>query len=173
MNLSYKESLPANFAADSRVWIYQGNRSFTAAEAAQVNEAIELFVSGWKSHGTPVTGFGRLFFGQFIILLADETASGVSGCSTDSSVRLIKQMEERFDIRLFDRQLLAFVIEDALELLPLSRLNNAVENNFIDGETLYFNNIVPTKQELLENWIIPVKNSWLAKRVLAPADPGL
>ena len=172
MNLSYKESVPAGFAANSRVWIYQGNRSFTDVEAAQVKEALGHFVLGWKSHGTPVTGFGHLFFGQFIVLMADETASGVSGCSTDSSVRLIKQIEERFDIRLFDRQLLAFVINDALQLLPLSRLNNAVENNLIDGETLYFNNIVQTKQELLAGWIIPVRDSWLGKKVPASADPG-
>jgi hypothetical protein len=165
MNLNYKESLPAGFADDSRVWIYQSNRLFTAGEAGQINEALHTFVRDWKSHGTPVTGYGHLFFGQFIVLLADETASGVSGCSTDSSVRLIKQIEERYDTHLFDRQLLAFVIKDALQLLPLSQINDAVENNFIDAETLYFNNIVQTKQELLDNWIIPVKNSWLGKKI--------
>ncbi len=47
----------------------------------------------WNSHGDPVKGYANLFFGQFIILMADETASMVSGCSTDSSVRLIKAIE--------------------------------------------------------------------------------
>jgi hypothetical protein len=40
-----------------------------------------------------------------------------------------------------------------------------VENNFIDANTLYFNNTVLTKKELLEKWIVPVKDSWLAKRL--------
>jgi len=40
---------------------------------------------------TPVKGAAYLFFGQFIILMADERVSGISGCSTDSSVRLIKK----------------------------------------------------------------------------------
>jgi hypothetical protein len=35
--------------------------------------------------------------------MADETATGVSGCSTDSSVRLIKEIEKIFGVNMFDR----------------------------------------------------------------------
>ncbi|HSF45566.1 MAG TPA: hypothetical protein VLA58_06125, partial [Chitinophagaceae bacterium] len=105
------------------------------------------------------------FFGQFIILMADESATGVSGCSTDSSVRLIKDIERIYNVTLFDRQLLAFVVKEKLQLLPLNQLNYAVQNGFISSETLYFNNTVLTKQELLEKWIVPVKESWLANKV--------
>ncbi|WP_204351865.1 hypothetical protein, partial [Klebsiella variicola] len=66
------------------------------------------FVSNWISHGTPVKGYANLLFGQFIILMADETATGVSGCSTDSSVHLMKEIELRFKADLFNRQNLAF-----------------------------------------------------------------
>ena len=64
-------------------------------------------------------GFATLFFGRFIILMADETATGVSGCSTDSSVRLIKQIEQQYGVSLFDRQMLAFIIKDKMEITPL------------------------------------------------------
>ena len=113
----------------------------------------------------PVKGYANLFFGQFIILMADETAAGVSGCSTDSSVRLIKNIESRFNVNMFDRQTLAFVVKDKLQLLPFSQVGYAVQNNFIGPDTLYFNNLVQTKAELENNWIIPVKDSWLAKRI--------
>jgi hypothetical protein len=164
MNLNYKELLPEDFAADSRVWIYQSNRLFTLSEVLQTEDMLNEFVKEWNSHRTPVKGFATVFFGQFIMLMADETASGVSGCSTDSSVRLIKEIEKKFSVNLFDRQLLAFIIKDKIQLLPLSQLNYAVENNFIDESTLYFNNTVRDKNELENNWIIPVKQSWLSKR---------
>ncbi len=173
MNLHYQELLPPGFAASSRVWIYQSNRAFTASEAEQIDQALGAFVKGWQSHGTPVTGYGKLFFRRFIVLMADETASGVSGCSTDSSVRVIKQLEEQYGVNLFNRQLLAFVIKDQVQILPLSQLNYSVENNFIDAETVYFNNIVQTKQELLDNWIIPVKDSWFAGRIKLKSEAGL
>jgi hypothetical protein len=165
MNLNYTEQLPANFHHESRVWIYQSNRLFSISEALQVEDMLNDFVANWKTHGDPVKGYANLFFGQFIVLMADETAAGVSGCSTDSSVRLIKDIEQRFNVQLFDRQLLAFVIKEKIELLPLSQLNYALENNFINEDSFYFNNVVLTKRELEQNWIIPVKESWLAKRL--------
>jgi hypothetical protein len=165
MNLSYKHLLPADFAPDSRVWVYQSSRLFAMGEALQIEDLINHFVSSWKSHGTPVKGFGTLFFGQFIVLMADENATGVSGCSTDSSVRLIKEIEQLYKVAMFDRQNLAFIIKDKVQLLPLNQLNYAITNQFITAYTIYYNNLVQTKQELENNWMIPVHQSWLAKKL--------
>jgi hypothetical protein len=164
MNIDFKDQLPEEFADNSKVWIYQNSRLFTLGEALEIEEKLENFVSGWKSHGDEVKGYANLFFGQFIVLMADETAAGVSGCSTDSSVRLIKEIEQLYKVNLFDRQHLAFLIKGKVQLLPLSQLNYAIGNEFINADTLYFNNTVLTKRELIEQWIIPVKHSWLSKR---------
>lgn len=172
MNLDYSSHIPEDFNDSSRVWIYQSNRLFFISEAMEMEDMLRDFVSNWKSHGAPVKGFANLFFGHFIVLMADETATGVSGCSTDSSVHLVKTIEEKFNVQLFDRQNLAFVIKDKIQLLPLGQLEYAVENNFINANTLYFNNTVLTKKELQENWIIPVKDSWLAKRIQFTENAG-
>jgi len=163
-NFEYRQLLPASFAQDSRVWIYQCNRRLSLAEALQVEDMFEQFTAGWNSHGIPVKGYANLFFGQFIVLMADETATGVSGCSTDSSVRLVKEMEALFKVSLFDRQSLAFVIKDNIQLLPMGQVQYAIDNNFISADSIYFNNLVQTKEELEKNWMIPAKESWLAKR---------
>lgn len=138
-------------------------------EALHLEDLLNHFSANWKSHGTPVKGFGTLFFGQFIVLMADENATGVSGCSTDSSVRLIKDIEEAFKVHMFDRQSMAFVVKDKVQILPLPQVKYALENKFIDEETIYFNNLVLTKEELENNWMVPLKNSWLGKRVLKNA----
>lgn len=165
MNLDYKYHLVGNFDAGSRVWIYQASRLFSISEALEIEEMLNDFVKNWNSHGAPVKGSAYLFFGRFVVLMADETATGVSGCSTDSSVRLIKEIETRFKNPMFDRTLLAFVVRDKIELIPLSQLDYAWKNQFITGETLYFNNLVDSKKSLEEEWIIPVKESWLMKKV--------
>jgi hypothetical protein len=97
--------------------------------------------------------------------MADETDAGVSGCSTDSSVRLIKQIENQYGVSLFDRQMLAFIIKEKIDLLPLGQLSYAMENNFITPDTIYFNNLVQNKRELLDKWMIPVSESWLAAKL--------
>ena len=165
MNLEYKSLLNENFSPDSRVWIYQSSRLFTLNEALAIEDLLNDFTDKWLSHGTPVKGAGYLFFGQFIILMADEKATGVSGCSTDSSVRLIKDIEQRFGVNMFDRTTLAFLVKDKVQLLPLSQLQYAFDNRFIDSHTLYFNNLVQTKAELENNWLVQIKDSWLSKRI--------
>lgn len=165
MDVDITQHLPADFNDNSRVWIYQGSRLFFMSEALDMEDMLADFATNWKSHGAPVKGYANLFFGQFIVLMADETATGVSGCSTDSSVHLIKSIETKYNVQLFDRLNLAFIIKDKVQLLPLNQLEYAVENNFITANTLYFNNTVLTKKDLIKNWIIPVKDSWLAGRV--------
>lgn len=169
MNTAYRHLLPADFDPGSRIWIYQCNRLLSMQEALQAEDLMEQFLAGWNTHGTPVKGWASLFFGRFVVLMADETKAGVSGCSTDSSVRLIKSLESAFNVSLFDRQLLAFLVKDKIELIPLSQFAYAVQNEFITADSIYFNNLVATKAELENNWMIPVKDSWLAKRLPAAA----
>lgn len=165
MNLNYQELLPQNFDESSRVWIYQSSRIFGLGEALDIEERLEKFITNWQAHGAPVKGYANLFFGQFIVLVADETATGVSGCSTDSSVRIIKQIETDFKVSMFDRQNLAFLVKDKVQLLPLAQIAYALENNLIDPDTIYFNNLVSNFKELKEKWLCPIKNSWLSTRL--------
>ncbi|MEP6712271.1 MAG: hypothetical protein ABJA37_07645 [Ferruginibacter sp.] len=163
MDLDIQQHLPEDFSAASKVWIYQSNRLFFISEALEMEDMLQDFAANWKSHGAPVKGFANLFFGRFIVLMADETATGVSGCSTDSSVHLLKSIEKKFNVELFNRELLAFVVKDKIEQIPLSQLSYAVQNKFIDENTLYFNNTVLTKTQLEENWLTPMSNTWLKK----------
>ena len=165
MNKEYRSLLPADFPDESRVWVYQSSRLFSIGEALEIETMLEGFVADWKSHGHPVRGFATLFFGRFLVLMADESAAGVSGCSTDASVRMVKEVERRFQVSMFDRQTLAFIVGEKVELLPMNQLPYAFDKGFLDADTPYFNNLVGTKRELTEGWIVPVRDSWLASRL--------
>ena len=162
---NWKDIIPADFSDSSRVWIYQSNRLFFMSEALEIETMMEEFVEGWLSHGAKVKGYANLLFGQFVVIMADEAQTGVSGCSTDSSVRLIKQIEAQFKLTMFDRMNLAFVIKDKVQMLPLAHLNHALENGFVNANTIYFNNTVLNKKDLLKKWLVPVKDSWLSGRL--------
>jgi hypothetical protein len=165
MNLEYKHLLPDNFSPESKVWVYQSSRLFTMSEALDIESLLSKFSSEWRSHGQEVYAYCNLFFGQFVVLMADETHAGVSGCSTDSSVRFVKQLGEQFRVDFFNRTNLAFLINNKVQIIPMNQLHYALDNYFINPDTLYFNNLVQTKRELENKWIIPVKDSWIASRV--------
>lgn len=163
MDLDIKQHLPGDFSENSKVWIYQSSRLFLISEALEMEDLLQEFVNSWTSHGHTVKGYANLFYGRFIVIMADEQATGVSGCSTDSSVRTIKKIEKDYNVDMFDRQSLAFIVKDKIEVIPLAQVNYAVENSFITANTLYFNNTVQTRAELENRWIIPAGESWLKK----------
>ena len=157
--------LPKNFDPQSKVWIYQANRTFTMGEIFELEPLLENFVADWKSHGAKVKGYATVLYGQFILIMADETATTVGGCSTDSSVHVIKAIEEMTGVQMFNRTLLAFFVKDKVQTIPQAQLNYALENGLISMDTLYFNNLVHTKSTLETEWLQPISKSWLAQTI--------
>ncbi|RFS26283.1 hypothetical protein DVR12_00380 [Chitinophaga silvatica] len=160
-----KNLFPAGFSPESRVWIYQSNRPFSEREVLEINEQLEQFTSQWNAHGDPVKGWGAVVMNQVIVLLADESQTTVSGCSTDSSVRIIKSLERQYEVNLFDRLLLGFIVNDKVQLLPMAQVAYALEKGYINENTMYLNNTVLTKGELDSKWLQPLKDSWIATKL--------
>jgi hypothetical protein len=99
--------------------------------------------------------------------MADEKQTGVSGCSTDSSVKTIKEIEAAHQLNLFDRLNCCFLIDEKIVSIHLSKIQQAFDNKIINENSLYFNNTVLTKKQLIENWILPLKESWLMNKLTA------
>lgn len=167
MKVDLATILPSDFHPESKLWIYQANRTFTMGELFQIEEVLENFIEVWKSHGADVKGFGTVLYGQFIILMADESITTVGGCSTDSSVRVIKEIEKMTGVQLFNRELLAFWVKERVQTIPMAQVAYAIENGILDANTLYFNNLVNNKADMETKWMQPISESWLGKKYLA------
>ena len=102
--------------------------------------------------------------------MADESLVQVSGCSTDSSVRVIKSIERQYDVNLFDRLSITFLVKNQPEVLPMGQVQYAIDKGYINGETLLFNNLVATKGDMLRNWLQPLQYSWMKDRVQLPQN---
>ncbi|MEI6189280.1 MAG: hypothetical protein WCP61_02550 [Chitinophagia bacterium] len=166
MTVHLPNILPANFHPQSKVWIYQSNRLFSMVEIFEIETILEDFTDIWKSHGAQVKGFATILYGQFIILMADESQTGVGGCSTDSSVHIIKEIEKRFNLQMFNRELLAFWVKDKVQTIPIAQVAYAIENGLLEKDSLYFNNLVATKADMEANWLQPISQSWLGKKYI-------
>jgi hypothetical protein len=134
-------------------------------EIFELEPLLEDFVANWKSHGAKVKGYATILYGQFILIMADETATTVGGCSTDSSVHVIKAIEQMTGVQMFNRTLFAFYIKDKVQTIPQAQLNYAIENGLLSMDTLYFNNLVHTKATLEKDWLQPISKSWLAQTI--------
>ncbi|MEX2235650.1 MAG: hypothetical protein WD824_26065 [Cyclobacteriaceae bacterium] len=154
-----------SMAPASRIWIFQANRPLSAAESAILERRLREFTEGWAAHGSPLKTSFTVKFDQFVILAADETHESPSGCSIDSSVRVLKDLEQSLGIQFFDRNQVAFKLGDQVILVPLQDLKQKFQDGILNEETLTFNNLVGMKSELEKAWLVPAGHTWLRRYI--------
>lgn len=147
----------------SRVWVYQSVRKFTEEEASTISRVLQSFTQQWAAHGQPLKSSYKLMYQQFIILAADESFNQASGCSIDDSVHVIKEIDQHYKLDLFNRTMVGFLKYEDVEIVPLKELSKALTAGVWTQDSLVFNNLVGTKKELANNWILPASQTWLKR----------
>jgi hypothetical protein len=147
----------------SRVWVYQSVRKFTESEENAISQALESFTQQWAAHGQPLKSSFKILYHQFIVLAADESFNAASGCSIDDSVHVIKEIDHRYALSLFDRTLVAFLKDDAVMVVRLNELSESLASGSWHQDMPVFNNLVSTKGEMSAGWIVPAKQTWLKR----------
>jgi hypothetical protein len=149
-----------SFSPQSRVWIYQSDRKFTSAEENGILDKLAAFTGQWKAHGNELLAKAEIRYGFFIILTVDESQAGVTGCSIDSSVRLIKEIEQEYHVDLFNRFNIAYKVNGAVVVNSKEDFETLVNIKQVTPETIVFNNMVQNLAELESKWEVPFQNSW-------------
>ncbi|HEY3402008.1 MAG TPA: hypothetical protein VGK59_01395 [Ohtaekwangia sp.] len=155
-------SLPGS----ARVWIYQSDRVITFEEEKILSDRLKAFCQQWMVHGEPMDTSFEIRYNRFVILAANDQASG---CSIDSSVRILKEGGAAITTDFFNRNLVAFLTGDGVKLIALSALKNAYASGEWNESTMTFNNLIDTKASLETGWLVEAQSSWL-KRYL-PHQP--
>ena len=150
-----------NLSPQSKVWIYQSERSFTPTEEAAINQQLQQFTTQWAAHGSALQAYGKIYHAQFIVLLVDETAYNASGCSIDTSVKFLKSLEQQYQLNLFNRLLVTYLNDkNQVKSLSLADFKLQLAQNTLNQHTIVFNNLVQTKAEFEQQWQVPVAQSW-------------
>ena len=129
---------------------------------------LRAFTDDWAVHGNPFETSFSIRYNHFIILAADESTQSASGCSIDSSVRVLKDLEQSFGVRLLDRNNVAFLQGDEVTLVPLQDLKQKFSDHILNEDILSFNNLVRTSEELEESCLAPVGLTWLKRYISNP-----
>ena len=149
-----------NLPDSSKIWIYQSSREFNEEELKEIDEKLKDFVDNWKRHGDDLKASYSIRYNQFIILAVDESYNNVSGCSVDASTHIFKQIESDYNVDLFNRLNTAFKYNEHVNVVTLPDFQKYVKQEKINKDTIVFNNLVKTKEELQTNWEVAAENSW-------------
>ncbi len=149
--------------ANSRVWIYQAGRSFTPAEKELVSNRLKAFCDGWNTHGNGMPSSFEILDDQVLILAVDESNLGASGCSIDSSVKALRELENTLGINLTDQGKVSYKSTNGqLKVAPALGIKSKVIEGEIEAETLVINPLIQRKEELGNVWISAGK-TWMNK----------
>lgn len=151
------------FSPQSKVWVYQSNRPFSDEEVASVQQKLNDFTDQWKAHGHQLNAKAEVLYNFFIVLTVDEATAGVTGCSIDASVRIIKEIEQEYHIDLFDRFNMAYKIDDKVIVSSKEDFETLVSIKKVGPETIVFNNLVQNLHEFQNKWEVPFEQSWHSK----------
>lgn len=88
---------------ESRVWIYQANRSFTEQEITEIKEKLNLFIDNWTAHGSDLLSSYEIVYKRFIVIALNQNLNKATGCSIDASVHFIQQLEKEYHVDLMDK----------------------------------------------------------------------
>jgi len=155
MYIEYK-NLPQN----SRVWIYQSDRKFTAKEIEFISVRAKDFINQWTRHGDDLKGSFTFKYNQFLVLAVDESFNTVSGCSIDSSVRFVQALEKELQLELMNKMNVTFKDNEHINLVKLADFQRYAKEQKVTLETIVFNNMVATKEDFENKWEVPARESW-------------
>jgi hypothetical protein len=86
----------------SRIWIFGATEPLTDAQQQALDADLTGFVRTWAAHGSQLMAAHRLEESTFVVVGVDETVHGASGCSIDSLVRHLSELETALDVSLLD-----------------------------------------------------------------------
>ncbi len=149
-----------NLPEESRIWIYQSNRKFSDDEMAEIELDLKAFIENWAAHGASLEASYLLKYNRFIILSVNQEVQQATGCSIDSSVAFIQNLEQKYEVDLLDKMNVTFKNGDHIAHKSLLDFKRMAKEKAVTANTIVFNNLVNTIEEFNENWEVPAGESW-------------
>lgn len=150
------ETLPE----ESRIWIYQSNRKFSDTEIAEIEKDLVEFLNNWSAHGSSLEASYQIKYNRFIIIAINQEVHPATGCSIDSSVSFIQNLEKKYEVDLLDKMNVAFKQGEFITYKTLLDFKKLAKEKAVSENTIVFNNLVNTIQEWNESWEVPAAESW-------------
>lgn len=148
---------------ESRIWIYQANRPFTAEELNDIASRLDIFIENWTAHGSDLQSGYEIRYNRFIIIGLNQSLNKATGCSIDASVNFIQQLEKDFNVDLLDKMNVTYKQGEFIAYKTLLDFKKMAKEKAVSKNTIVFNNLVTNIAEFKDGWEVPASESWHAR----------
>ena len=121
---------------ESRVWIYQANRSFTDEEITEIESKLNVFIENWTAHGSDLQSGYLIKYKRFIIIALNQNLNKATGCSIDASVHFIQQLEKEYNVDLMDKMNVSYKQGDFIAYKTLLDFKKMAKDKAVSKNTI-------------------------------------
>lgn len=151
--------------AEARLWIFAADRELTPEASDQLLSRVDAFLAEWSAHGHALTVARDWRYDRFLLVGVDEASAGASGCSIDSMVRTLTELEQALAVQLLDHGPVLFRQESGT-IARLSRpaFAELARGGGVTPDTIVFDNTLTRVGDLRGGrWETPARASWHAR----------
>ncbi len=150
---------------DARLWVFAASEQLTREQGDALLARVDDFLARWAAHGAPVVGARDLVHDRFLFVAADERATGVSGCSTDTLYHTLGDAERDLGVALRDPSLVFYRdAQGEVRAVTRAEFRRLAQAGEMGEETVVFDNTVATVGDLRAGkWERPFRDAWHAR----------
>lgn len=154
-----------HFPDTSRLWIYQSARPFSDTEVPVIREQLQQFATRWVSHQVQMKATGEVLHNRFIVLMADESQVSAGGCSIDTSVNFMKNLQAAYHTDLFNRMIFSYLDDNEVHTVSREDFARLYAEGRINDATPVFDTLVANKGDFDRGFVKPLGESWHKRMV--------
>tara|TARA_S200000501_G_scaffold370382_1_gene411442 strand:+ start:1577 stop:2068 length:492 start_codon:yes stop_codon:yes gene_type:complete len=148
---------------NSKVWVFQSSSEIPESLLDHISNDSKDFLDQLNSHGNKLKSSFKIIYNHFLIIAVENIQNEISGCSIDTIIRFVKNLELEYNLSFFDRLIVKFKEKNNIKSTSLNEFKSICKTKKIVDDITVFNNLVKNINELENIWETNIHNSWLKR----------
>jgi len=146
---------------NAKLFLYPSSKKFYPELFTTINNKVSDFVHNWCTKNDIEAGFD-IRYNRFIIIAINPTKP-VTTSIIDELVSFIFTLQLEHDIELLDKLNVCFKQGEFVQYKDVKEFKKLIKNKSVNTNTIVFDHLINTKEELDTNWELPAEDTWYSR----------
>ncbi|MEN8764310.1 MAG: ABC transporter ATPase [Wenyingzhuangia sp.] len=146
---------------NAKVFLYPSNKKFYPELLKEIDRKVKDFVTQWALENEIEAGF-EIKYQRFIVIAINQSKP-ITTRIIDDLVSFIFKLQITHDIELLDKLNVCFKQGEHVQYKEVKEFKKLIKNKSVNTDTVVFDHLINTKEELNSDWELPAKDTWYGR----------
>ncbi|MEN8825802.1 MAG: ABC transporter ATPase [Wenyingzhuangia sp.] len=146
---------------NAKVFLYPSNKKFYPELLKEIDRKVKDFVTKWALENEIEAGF-EIKYQRFIVIAINQSKP-ITTRIIDDLVSFIFKLQITHDIELLDKLNVCFKQGEHVQYKEVKEFKKLIKNKSVNTDTVVFDHLINTKEELNSDWELPAKDTWYGR----------